>query len=114
MFLVWSTNAYKAADLSLNLPCEAFTNHYRRGEGQGHEWIVGVDVALREFSAAGEAGPPTDRNMGMLAQIEGLETALLEGARQLARFDPVVRREVVGTDPYFDSPLVLLSLVLSC
>ena len=45
VFLVWSTNAYQSADLSLDLPCEAFTNHYRRGEGQGIDLSVGVVFA---------------------------------------------------------------------
>ena len=30
------TNAYQSADLSLSRPREAFTNHYRREEG---DWI---------------------------------------------------------------------------
>ena len=29
------TNAYHEADLGLNRPQEAFTNHYRRGQGLG-------------------------------------------------------------------------------
>ena len=44
VFLVWSTNAYQSPDLSLNLPCEAFTNYYRRGEGQGIDLSVGEVV----------------------------------------------------------------------
>ena len=35
VFLVWSTNTYQPADLSLNLPQEAFTKHYHRDGGLG-------------------------------------------------------------------------------
>ena len=35
VILAWSTNAYHSRNLALVLPCETFTNHYRRGEGLG-------------------------------------------------------------------------------
>ena len=36
--LVWwgFTILYHARDLSVDLPCEAFTNHYLRGDGTGY------------------------------------------------------------------------------
>ena len=48
--LVWSTNAYQSADLSLTFGHCAFTNHYRREEGLGLDlsvgevvWVIRVD-----------------------------------------------------------------------
>ena len=44
VLLVWSTNAYQSSDLGLDLPCVAFTNHYRRGQGLGIDLSVGEVV----------------------------------------------------------------------
>ena len=44
VILVWSTNTYQPADLSLNLPQEAFTNYYHRGEDRGIGLAVGIEV----------------------------------------------------------------------
>ena len=33
--LDWSTNCYQPPDLSVDLLCATFTNHYHRGEGLG-------------------------------------------------------------------------------
>ena len=41
VILDWSTNCYQSAELSLNLPCIGFTNHYHRGEGQGIDLGMG-------------------------------------------------------------------------
>ena len=49
VFLVWSTNGYHSADLSVDLPCEVFTNHYHRGEGLG----IDVSVAGIQHRVAG-------------------------------------------------------------
>ena len=42
VFLVWSTNRYHSADLSLGRGLEAFTKHYHRDGGLGHDLGVGV------------------------------------------------------------------------
>ena len=39
------TILYQASDLSLDLPCEAFTNFYHRGEGLTIELGIGHQVA---------------------------------------------------------------------
>ena len=53
--LVWRviTIAYHPADLGLPLSCEAFTNHYLRGQGQDIDSDV---VAGRQHQVAGWAG----------------------------------------------------------
>ena len=45
VILDWSTNAYHSADLGLDLPRIAFTNHYRRGLDRGIDLSVGVVFA---------------------------------------------------------------------
>ena len=40
MFLVWSTNCYQPADLSVDLLCATFTNTYHRGQGLGRDVSV--------------------------------------------------------------------------
>ena len=44
VFLDWSTNTYHVRDLGRNLPHEAFTNHYHRGEGLTIDLSVGEVV----------------------------------------------------------------------
>ena len=46
VILDWSTNCYQLSDLALLLPCEAFTNHYHRGQGLGIDLAVGEQVVV--------------------------------------------------------------------
>ena len=49
VFLVWSTNCYQPPDLSVDLPCATFTNHYHREQGLG----IDVSVAGIQHQVAG-------------------------------------------------------------
>ena len=51
MFLVWSTILYHVSDLSLDLPCATFTNHYHRDGGLD----IDVSVAGIQHQVAGWA-----------------------------------------------------------
>ena len=58
MVLVWSTNTYQPPDLSLDLPCEAFTNYYRRDWGLGHDLSVGeVAHIITAYNGGGPSTP---------------------------------------------------------
>ena len=58
VFLVWSTKVYQAADLSLNQLSQAFTNHYRRGQGLGIDLSVGEVVGVIRVDNGGEPREP--------------------------------------------------------
>ena len=79
VFLAWSTNAYHVADLSLNQPCETFTNLYHRGEG---DWIK----------------PNTPSRVGQYRHSGCHMGSMVKGYRSRSPSEPlgVVARWVVG------------------
>ena len=69
-----------------------------RGEGQRHEGIVGVRIALGQFTAAGKGRAPAHGYVRVLGHEQRIEAALLERTRQLGDVDPVVGRKI--ENPY--------------
>src|SRR5207244_9763103 len=63
----------------------------RRG-GEPDEWVERVGILLGQWAAARERRAPARRNVRVLGHEQGLEPALLDGARQLVDTDSIVRR----------------------
>ena len=80
----------------------------RRREGQSHERIVGMRIALGQLAAAGERRAPAERDVGVLGHEQRIETAILERTRQFGEVDAVVGRKIENTYAHRVSPLHLL------
>src|SRR6185312_13157847 len=98
-------DAFRGDDrVALGNEADAGAEHQLLGrrcrEAQRDERVVRVRIALGQLAAAAERRLAAGRDVGVLGDVERVEAAIFERARQLGDVDAVIGREIEGANPH--------------